>query len=238
MSVVSRPRLLPAAATAVVALVCLALGVWQLERLVWKSNLIAERQAAIHAAPVPVPETLEEARHLEFHPVIAEGVFLNDKEIFLGAAAPGGGTPGLQVLTPLRLKDDRILFVNRGFVPSALKDPEKRRAGQLTGPVRITGLLRLPHGRPGWFVPDNRPDLNYWFWVDPPPMAAATSLSDVMPFYIDADATPNPGGWPKGGVTHIDLPNDHLQYAITWFALAAAAVVVYIVWRRQTGQGR
>ena len=81
-------------------------------------------------------------------------------------------------------------------------------------------------------MPDNRPDLNYWFWVDLPPMAAATSLSDVVPFYIDADATPNPGGWPKGGVTHIDLPNNHLQYAITWFALAAAAVVVYIVWRR------
>ena len=93
--------------------------------------------------------------------------------------------------------------------------------------MRVTGLLRLPHGRPGWFVPDNRPDLNYWFWVDLPAMAAATSLSDVVPFYIDADATPNPGGWPKGGVTQIDLPNDHLQYAITWFALAAAAVVVY-----------
>jgi surfeit locus 1 family protein len=77
--------------------------------------------------------------------------------------------------------------------------------------------------------------LNYWFWVDPPAMAAATGLSDVAPFYIDVDATPNPGGWPKGGVTRIDLPNDHLQYAITWFALAAAAVIVYAVWRRQAG---
>ena len=84
-------------------------------------------------------------------------------------------------------------------------------------------------------MPDNRPDLNYWFWVDLPAMAEATGLSDVAPFYIDADATPNPGGWPKGGVTQIDLPNDHLQYAITWFALAAAAVAVYAVWRRQAG---
>ena len=211
-----------------------ALGAWQLERLEWKTNLIAERRAAVQSAPVPVPTTPEEASRLEFHPVVAEGVFLNDKEIYLGAASPAGGQPGLQVLTPLRLADDRIVFVNRGFVRSELKDPAKRAAGQLAGPVRVTGLLRLPKGRPGWLVPDNRPDLNYWFWVDLPAMAEATGLSGVAPFYIDADATPNPGGWPKGGVTPIDLPNDHLQYAITWFALAAAAIVVYAVWRRQT----
>ena len=234
----SRSRLLPAAAASIVAFVCLSLGVWQLERLEWKTNLIAERQAAIKAAPVPVPSTFEEANRLEFHPVIAEGVFLNDKEIYLGAASPAGGEPGLQVLTPLRLADGRIVFINRGYIPSALKNPEKRGAGQLAGAVRLTGLLRLPKGRPGWLVPDNRPDLNYWFWVDLPAMEAATGLSNVAPFYIDADATPNPGGWPKGGVTPIDLPNDHLQYAITWFALAAAAVVVYVVWRRQGGQNR
>lgn len=230
-----RSRLLPAAVASVVALVCLSLGVWQLERLEWKTNLIAERRAAVQSAPVPVPKTLEEASHLEFHPVVAEGVFVNDKEIYLGAASPAGGQPGFQVLTPLRLADGRIVFVNRGFIRSELKNPEKRSAGQLAGPVRVTGLLRRPKGRPGWLVPDNRPDLNYWFWVDLPAMEAATGLSNVAPFYIDADATPNSGGWPKGGVTPIDLPNDHLQYAITWFALAAAAVTVYLVWRRQAG---
>lgn len=235
MSLAARSQLLPAAVTAVVTLVCLSLGAWQLERLAWKTNLIAARRAAVHATPVPVPRTLEEARRLEFRPVVAEGVFLNNREIYLGAASPGGGSPGIQVLTPLRLADGRIVFVNRGFVPSALKNPETRSAGQLTGPVRVAGPLRLPHGRPGWLVPDNRPDLNYWFWVDLPAMAEATGLSGVAPFYIDADPTPNPGGWPKGGVTPIDLPNDHLQYAITWFALAAAAVAVYLVWRRQAG---
>jgi surfeit locus 1 family protein len=238
MSLASRSRRLPAAVTAVVALVCASLGAWQLERLEWKTNLIAERRAAVQSAPVPLPKTLEEARRLEFRPVVAEGVFLNDKEIYLGAASPRGGEPGYQVLMPLRLADDRIVFVNRGYVPAALKNPEKRSAGQLAGPVRVTGLLRLPKGKPGWLVPDNRPDLNYWFWVDLPAMEAATGLSGVAPFYIDADATPNPGGWPKGGVTAIDLPNDHLQYAITWFALAVAAVAVYVVWRRQTAASR
>jgi surfeit locus 1 family protein len=238
MSLASRSQLLPAAFTAVVALVCLSLGAWQLERLEWKTGLIAQRRAAVQSAPVPIPKTLEEAGRLEFRPVIAEGMFLHDKEIYLGAASPTGGQPGFQVLTPLRLADGRIVFVNRGFIRSELKDPEKRGAGQLGGLVRVSGPLRLPKGKPGWLVPDNRPDRNYWFWVDLPAMAAATGLSDVAPFYIDADATPNPGGWPKGGVTPVNLPNDHLQYAITWFALAAGAIAVYVVWRRQGRQVR
>lgn len=232
-----RLSLVPALFTAIVVLVCLALGVWQLDRLAWKRALIAERQTASQAAPVAAPRALAEARGLEFRPVVTEGVFLHDKEIFLGAAAPTGSSrPGFHVLTPLREPDSRIVFVNRGFVPSELKDPARRSAGQLPGAVRVKGLLRLPKGKPGWMVPDNRPDLNYWFWVDLPAMSAAAGLPDAAPFYIDADATANPGGWPKGGVTPIALPNDHLQYAITWFALAAAAIVVYVFWQRQTGK--
>ena len=228
----------PALFAAFTVLVCLGLGVWQLDRLAWKRGLIAERQTASQSAPAVVPRSLAEARGLEFRPVAIEGVLLHDKEIFLGAAAPTGGKPGFQLLTPLRDRDGRIVFVNRGFVPSELKDPAKRVAGQFAVTVRITGLLRVPKGRPNWLVPDNRPDLNYWFWVDLPAMSAAAGLPEVAPFYIDADATPNAGGWPKGGVTPIDLPNDHLQYALTWFSLAAAAAVIYFVWRRQAGSSK
>ena len=173
---------------------------------------------------------------MEFHRVTDEGVFLHDKEIFLGASSEGGGQ-GYQVLTPLLEPSGRIVFVNRGFIPGELKDPAKRAAGQVPGTVRVLGLLRLPpDGRPGWFVPDNRPDLNYWFWVDIPAMSAAVDLDRVAPFYIDADATPNPGGWPKGGVTRLTPPNNHLQYAITWFSLAVALIVIYVLFhRRQAG---
>lgn len=232
---------IPALFTAAVALACLALGVWQLDRLAWKRGLIAERQTASQAAPVPAPRTLEQARALEFRPVVTAGVFLHDKEVFLGAAAPtGAGKPGFHVLTPLRESDGRIVLVNRGYIPADLKDPAKRGAAPPSGTVQVSGLLRVPKGKPGWIVPDNRPDLNYWFWVDLPAMAASVGLApesaNIAPFYIDADATPNPGGWPKGGTTPIALPNDHLQYAITWFSLAAAAVVIYVVWRRQSAK--
>ena len=143
------------------------------------------------------------------------------------------------MLTPLREPGGRIVFVNRGFIPAELKDPAKRSAGQISGTVRVAGLLRLPPAeKPAWFLPDNRADLNYWFWIDLPAMAAADELDRVAPFYIDADATPNPGGWPKGGITRLELRNDHLQYAITWFSLAVALIVVYVLFHRRNAGSR
>ena len=228
-----RPQFWPTAFAAPALLVLLGLGSWQIQRHFWKTRLIAERAAAVASPVVPVPQTLARARRLEFHRVVAEGVFLHEKEIYLGASA-GAGRIGYQVLTPLREPDGSIVFINRGFIPAELKSPVKRADGQIPGTVRIVGLLRLPpKGRPNWFLPDNRPDLNYWFWIDLPAMAAAAALERVAPFYIDADAAPNPGGWPRGGVTQPALPNDHLQYALTWFSLAVALIVIYLLYHRR-----
>src|SRR2546423_11083981 len=132
------------------------------------------------------PRSLAEARALEFHPVLADGVLLNDKELYLNATGPRGGA-GFHVLTPLREPEGRIVFVNRGFVPTDLRAPGSRAAAQLAGTVHIRGLLRLPPvEKPSWFIPDNRPDLNYWFWIDLPAMAAADHLdpANFAPFYL------------------------------------------------------
>jgi surfeit locus 1 family protein len=233
-----RPLLWPTVFTGPMLLLLLALGSWQIERLFWKDRLISQREVALAAAPVPAPRRFEEAHGMEFRHVTDEGVFLHDKEIFLGATSEAGGQ-GYQVLTPLLEPSGRIVFVNRGYIPAELKDPAKRAAGRISGTVRLQGLLRLPReGRPVWFLPDNRPDLNYWFWVDLPAMSAAHHLDRVAPFYIDADATANPGGWPKGGVTRLALPNNHLQYAITWFSLAVALIVIYVLYHRRNPGGR
>jgi surfeit locus 1 family protein len=232
-----RPRLAPTLVTILIVVVCAGLGVWQIQRLHWKEGLIAERAAALDAAPVAPPQTLTEARALEFHRVIADGVFLNDKELLLNAIGPKGGA-GFDVLTPLREAGGHVVFVNRGYIPTELKDPARRAAGEPTGQVHIAGLLRLaPDNKPNWFVPDNRPDRGDWFWVDLNAMAAADGLHDVAPYYIAADATANPGGWPKGGVSLSALPNHHLQYAITWFSLAGAAIVIYLLSERRAAGG-
>jgi surfeit locus 1 family protein len=230
-----RPHLLPTLFTVPVLLLLLGLGFWQIQRLHWKEGLIAERQAATSAAPVPLPNSLREARGMEFRHVFVDGVFRNGKEIYV-YAAPRAGEIGFDVLTPLIRTDGRVVFVNRGFVPVRLRDPATRAAGEITGRVRIKGLLRLPpKGKPNWFVPDNEPRRDRWFWIDLPAMAAADGLLRVMPFYVDADAAPNPGGWPRGGLTRVTLPNHHLQYALTWFSLAVALLLIYVLYHRGTG---
>ncbi len=217
----------------------LGLGTWQVQRLQWKEGLIAVRQAGLHAAPVGLPASLDAARALEFHPIRATGVLLNDRELYLNAPSLRG-EGGFHVVTALRLDDGTVLLVDRGFVPSERRAPATRGAGEIDGTTTVTGLLRLPpDGKPGFFTPDNDPARNSWFYVDVAAMAQAAGAAKVLPFYLDADASPNPGGWPQGGQTETELPNNHLQYAITWYALALALVAIYIRFaHRRLGERR
>jgi surfeit locus 1 family protein len=207
--------------------VLVGLGLWQVERLQWKEGLIRQIDERIHAAPRPLAEIEELYRmagDVDYVPVTAAGTFLHEGERHF--LATWKGESGFYVYTPLRLADGRIVFVNRGFVPYAMKDPAKRRMGQVQGTVTVTGLARnaLP-GKPSSLVPDNDPDGNVFYWKDRDGMARSARLPatvEILPVFIDADAAPNPGGLPVGGVTMVEMPNNHLQYAVTWFGLAAA----------------
>jgi surfeit locus 1 family protein len=221
----------PSVAAALGFLFLLGLGSWQLERLQWKEGLIAHRNRALHDAPVAAPENLDEARALEFHPVRVSGHFLNEREMPVAAIAHDG-TPGFHIVTPFMLENGEALLVDRGFVPVRLKDPETRPDGLIEGETDVTGLLRVPEP-PGFFIPADHPERNEWYTTDPAKMAAAQGIEDVLPFTLDADATPVPGGYPRGGQTITALPNDHLQYAITWYALAGGLVPIYILFIRR-----
>ncbi len=140
----------------------------------------------------------------------------------------------------MKRADGIVVFVNRGFVPSELKEPAKRELGQVAGDVEVVGLVRSPE-KPGMFTPVNSVASNLWYWRDLSGMAASVfsqKAPQLVPFFIDAEAEPRmPGGWPNGGVTRLDLPNRHLAYAITWYGLAAALVAVFAAyaisrWRR------
>jgi surfeit locus 1 family protein len=220
----------------------LALGTWQVQRLQWKEALIATIEARTHSAPVPLAEI--EARYkstgdVDYTPVTAAGTFRHGGERHF--LATWKGRSGFFVYTPLELAtapgDTRFVFVNRGFVPYDLKDASKRPQGQVEGEVTVTGLARNPlPAKPSSLVPDNDPAKNIFYWKDRDAMAASAGLgatAGIVPVFIDADATPNPGGFPIGGVTLIDLPNSHLQYAVTWYGLAAAlAAIMSIAWWR------
>ena len=211
----------------IIAILC-ALGLWQIQRLHWKEALIAELNATMTNPPSALPAKATSLKELEFHHVKFTGVYLNKDELYRHAIAKDG-KPGFHVVTPFKLTGGGILLVDRGFVPEDRRDPASRAAGQIEGETSVTGLLRLPEAG-SWFTPANNPAKNLWFAMDLPAMAKADHLSGVMPFYIDADATPAPtGGLPLGGQTDAHLPNDHLQYALTWFGLAVVAAVYYVL---------
>jgi surfeit locus 1 family protein len=219
------------------------LGVWQLQRLAWKETVLAQISARRDATPQTLPSQKDWAsvnpNDYDYRRVIMRGVFDHARESFLfraSATGAAGEGPGYEVLTPLRLADGGIVIVNRGFAPAERKEPASRAAGQVAGEVTITGMMRRPEARNA-FTPADEPDQNLWFTRDPAALAAQWGLRDVAPFSIDADATPNPGGWPKGGATVMKIPNNHLSYALTWFALAAtlaAVTAVFIAKRERT----
>lgn len=217
------------------------LGTWQVQRLYWKEGLLATIEARRTAALLPLAEI--EARYqstgdVDYTPVTATGVFRHGGERHF--LSTWKGQSGFFVYTPLELADGRFVFVNRGFVPYDLKDPAKRAGSQVEGEVTVTGLARNPLlQKPSSLVPDNDPAKNVFYWKDRDAMAASAGLraaAEIVPVFIDADATPNSGGYPIGGVTLIDLPNSHLQYAVTWYGLAAALVVILgVAWWRRRG---
>lgn len=221
-------------------LVLVALGTWQIQRLHWKEGLIARLEATVTGPPSDLPGAQAALDRMEFRHVKFTGTFLNDDELFRHAIA-ADGRAGFYVVTPFRLANGDIVLVNRGFVPQDRRDPATRAAGQIAGTTSVTGLLRLPEPAASWFTPANEPDKNLWFTTDLAAMAAARHLDHVMPFYVDADAVPLPGGYPVGGQTTPKLPNNHLQYALTWYGLAAVCLIYYALiirrWRRERLKG-
>lgn len=232
----SRPRLFwPTLLTALAALLLVALGTWQLERKAWKEALIARIETGTAAEPIVLDAAtalVRAGQDLEYARVRARGRFLHDKARLL--YAPGAAGPGYHVYTPLQTPSGAIVMINRGFVPEGLT------AQVLATPVargysdEVVGLLRRPPAK-SWADPASDPARNRWYWRDLDGMIASifpAARPDVLPFFLDAQAAPAPPGQPlavpQGGVTRVQLPNRHLEYALTWYGLAATMIVVYL----------
>ena len=229
-----RPKLLPSLLTLIMVAILIGLGVWQLQRLEWKTGLIADLEQRTAAAPITLNEALADPSASQYRPVRVTGRWLHEREMRL-LARTYRGEPGLHIVTPLALSDGQRLLVDRGWVPLSAEDPVRRTAGQPQGIVTVIGLARLG----GWdgrdfLRPENDPAENAWLWMDLPTMVEAAGLSQpVTALYLAALADQHSGRYPVGGQTRVELENNHLQYAITWFVLAAAAVAVFFLSQRR-----
>ena len=239
-----RPRFWPSLTTALALAVLVAMGNWQLERLEWKRGLRAEMTQRMAGPAIALPPPPVDAAALRYRPIRLVGRFHHDRELYLEARSHKGRA-GLHLVTPFELDDGRVVLVDRGWVPPERRRPETRAEGQIggqaAGRVRVTGTIRTG----GWngyefLRPENDPAGNAWVWMDLPRMAERVAMEGAglggaglggteRGYYLVAGAAPNPGGLPIGRGPGAQQPNNHLGYALTWYALALVLLVIYLL---------
>lgn len=203
-----------------------ALGVWQVERLGWKRDLIARVDARVHAEPVALPPasgwTDIDPADDEYRRVQLRGRFLHSQEVAVYASTELG--PGYWIMTPLATGDGTV-WINRGYVDNAHRRADTRARVSDDDVVSVIGLLRRPD-RPHLFLRDNVPVEDRWYLRIPAEMSAARSVpGPVASFFVDAHNRIDTGNWPVSGLTVIHFPDNHLSYALTWFGMALLALL-------------
>jgi cytochrome oxidase assembly protein ShyY1 len=249
MAAAAKPR--PVAGFAIFTLVMLiafvGLGIWQLQRRVEKHALIAALTERLAAAPRPLPPPVQWSALNPAHDEFSRVSFTATYQSRLDAMVYGSGSavrgdisgPGTWAFLPAQLPDGETVAVNAGFVPNTMQDRDlqDRAVAQLITqqPVVLTGYIRFPEAA-GMLTPAEDHSKRLWFTRDHLAMARALGWDKVAPFYIDLETPVPANGIPKPGPLEIHLNDDHMQYAITWFALAGAVVIAFAVWWR--GQRR
>lgn len=222
--------------------ILVGLGIWQLDRKVWKENLLASLEARLARAPEPLPPREAWPRLVpegaQFNRVTFPAEFIAGEQALVytagSALRPDIQGAGYWVFAPARLAGGSIVVINRGFLPLERKDAA---APAPQGSIDLVGVLRWPE-KPGLFTPKDEPQNNVWYVRDPKAIATAKTWDAAAPFYIDLESPAPPGGLPKPGKLVVALPDNHLQYALTWFGLALGLAGVYAVWLAKRWRGQ
>jgi surfeit locus 1 family protein len=221
-----RRLLWPGITAAAMLAVLLALGTWQVERLQWKRQLLAQIARAEAAPAVPLP-----ADPPPFAKVQVTGELREDLAAFYGVQVRdtlAGSQLGTQLIVPLQREQDRTILVDLGWVPNKRLQP----LGLAEGDVTLQGYIR-PSEKPGLFsVSDNRASRQF-FTLNTSAIGPALGLHDVAPFVLVAMGEPPAQGYPDPAQHLPRPPNNHLSYAITWYGLAAALLLIFGLWTRE-----
>ena len=211
---------------------CVALGTWQVERLKWKEGIIAAlAEANAQDALTRLPKTEAELKPLQFRKVTLTGTWRGDVEFHL-APRYYRDKFGYHVITPFKLADDRVVLVNRGWVPAKKKEPSERPETRVRGRATINGLVRIGAER-NYMSPPNQPEKNIWFGRDAEAMAASANLKNLIPAMVDVVGLQDVKQLPVPSDGTIRLKNDHLSYIITWYGIALGILVIFVLYHRK-----
>ena len=219
-----KPKFVPLVSFVIALLILLSLSLWQVKRLVWKTNLIEQRVLNFEGEPKNLFDIKKPIEN-EFKKVFIEGQLLNNLEFFMPALSKNGNN-GFHIIVPMEVEKKKLILFDTGWVPLAKKEKNKRLNNLIKEKKIFTAVIRLP-GRKGYFQPDNDNIKNFWFFVEPKLMEETISMKLENRFYLEA-VDNGPNGYPLGNQTRIYLRNNHLQYAITWFLIALSLIGVFI----------
>ena len=208
-------------------IILLSLGTWQLERLRWKSDLLESMKENISLPPVVVNSSIiSNIKNYNYRRFKLDGYFLYDKNITIYSKVVGGKV-GRHLITPFKTKFGYIL-INRGFVPENYKiEASEIKQDKNTS---INGIVKFQQ-KINYFTPSNSTIKNQWYYINIEEISTYFKL-DLNNFYIIEENNPNER-YPLGSQYNINIPNDHLQYAITWFSLALAlSIFLHLLWRK------
>jgi surfeit locus 1 family protein len=223
------------------------LGLWQLQRRAEKHALIAALTERLAVAPEALPPAVQWSRLTPAQDEFRRVGFSATYQAALDAMvySPGSAVrsdvsgPGTWAFVPARLASGETVVIDAGFVQNTMQDraqQDRAVARLVTGaPITLTGYIRFPE-QPGVLTPAPNSAARLWFVRDHLAMAKALGWGEVAPFYIDLESPAPESGIPKPGPLDVHLKDDHLQYAITWFGLAAVVLVAFALWAQ--GQNR
>ncbi len=217
-------KAIPLIAFVVALSILLSLSTWQFKRLKWKSNLVDIRVSMYEGQVKPL-NVISEPSKSEFQKISIKGKLLNEFEFYMPALSKRGNN-GFHILVPFKTEENKFIIFDTGWVPLLKKDREKRINNIDNEEKEFLAVIRIP-GRKGYFQPDNDPQKNFWFFVEPTLMEKQLKFSLEKNFYIEA-INNGPNGFPLGNQTRIYLRNNHLQYALTWLMIAFGLVGVYL----------
>ncbi|TDL28273.1 SURF1-domain-containing protein [Rickenella mellea] len=215
----------------------LGLGVWQVQRLKWKVNLIDELQEKLDRDPMSLPNrvNMSAVPDFTFRKVCEHGRWDHAHTVLLGPR-PRDGVLGYQVITPLMRPNGTTILVDRGFIAKQFADLTAMRKQNSDNQVEVLGMLRVSQSRNA-FTPENKPGVDEWHWVDVDALAqnAGGAAAGVQPVYIEEIFEGHAGdvqtcitqGTPIGRPPNIELRNQHATYAVTWFSLSAVTSVLF-----------
>jgi surfeit locus 1 family protein len=232
-----RPLPILTAATVIALAILIGLGTWQLQRRAEKHELLDQMTARSSAPPAPVEILFATGDYAAFRHATADGTFDHAKESYVYAPRTDGGPTrqGFKVVTPLHLASGGTILVDRGWVPEDKKDPAMRKEGQFEDELEVTGTLRPP-STPSTFTPP--PDLatRTFYLRDSAAIAAAIGVTLLRPLILEATSAID--GGPEPRTTEINIPDNHLNYALTWYSLAVVLLVIYLRFHQVRGRLR